>query len=126
MGLQIESSVFHIKAPPIRRCTSPASSSRTFRTWPTGNVITPEHQAVLGRLLEETTLGRHITAVKIWDEQGRVVYATEPANLGLTMPIDSQLPAALRGCPPLTSNGRRILPASAQTRNHAARMDGGV
>jgi signal transduction histidine kinase len=62
-----------------------------------GDTITPEHQAMLDRLLNETSQGQHITAIKVWNKAGRVVYATDKANLGLTFPIDGELARALRG-----------------------------
>ncbi len=59
--------------------------------------ITPEHQAALAQLLQDTSLGQNITAVKIWDRQGRVLYATDRAAVGQVFPIDSELASALRG-----------------------------
>lgn len=59
--------------------------------------ISPEHQAALAQLLQDTSLGQNITAVKIWDMQGRIVYATDPATVGQVFPIDSELASALRG-----------------------------
>ena len=52
----------------------------------TGDTLTPEHQATLARLLEANSPGQHITAVKIWDKQGRVVYSTNPASMGQAFP----------------------------------------
>src|SRR5882757_7473263 len=48
----------------------------------TGDSITPEHQALLARLMGDTSLGQHLTAIKVWNEQGMVVYATDAANIG--------------------------------------------
>jgi len=96
MGLQIESSVIHQSAAYTALYVS-SIVEPNLQELATGDAVTPEHQAALDRLLEETTLGQHITAVKIWDKQGRIVYATEPANLGLMLPIDSELASALRG-----------------------------
>jgi signal transduction histidine kinase len=62
-----------------------------------GDSITPEHQALLARLMGDTSLGQHITAIKVWDQQGRVVYATDAANIGQVFPIDANLAHALRG-----------------------------
>ena len=63
----------------------------------TGNTLTPQHQAMLDNILRQTSQGQHITAVKVWDTTGRVVYATDKANVGLTLPIDDELARALRG-----------------------------
>ncbi len=62
-----------------------------------GSALTPEHQAALARLLEDTSLGQHITAVKVWDKQSRVVYATDVENVGLLFPSNLGLGRALRG-----------------------------
>jgi signal transduction histidine kinase len=62
-----------------------------------GDSITPEHQAMLARLMGDTSLGQHITAIKVWDETGRVVYATDAANIGQTFPLDPNLTHALHG-----------------------------
>ncbi len=61
------------------------------------DTVAPEHQAMLDSLLAQTSQGQHITAVKVWNKSGRIVYATDKANLGLTLPIDSELAQALRG-----------------------------
>jgi signal transduction histidine kinase len=59
--------------------------------------ITPEHKLTLARLLQDTALGQNITAVKVWDRTGRIVYTTEPAVAGQVFPIDAGLASALRG-----------------------------
>ena len=63
----------------------------------TGDTITPEHQAILASTMSDTSLGQHITAVKVWDTQGRVIYATDTADIGRSFPIDGDLMHALRG-----------------------------
>jgi signal transduction histidine kinase len=63
----------------------------------TGDNITPEHQATLAHLMTDTSLGQHITAVKVWDKQGRVVYASDVQNIGRTFPVDANLMHALHG-----------------------------
>jgi signal transduction histidine kinase len=63
----------------------------------TGDSITPEHQALLARTMNDTSLGQHITAVKVWDMQGRVVYATDSQDIGRTFPVDADLNHALHG-----------------------------
>jgi signal transduction histidine kinase len=63
----------------------------------TGDSITPEHQALLSRTMNDTSLGQHITAVKVWDMQGRVVYATDMQDIGQSFPVDGDLQHALRG-----------------------------
>ena len=63
----------------------------------TGDSISPAHQALLSRTMNDTSLGQHITAVKVWDMQGRVVYATDPQDIGQSFPIDGDLMHALHG-----------------------------
>ncbi len=63
----------------------------------TGNSITPEHQAMLARLLQDTSLGQHITTLKVWDKHGRILYDTDTENIGRQFEIDSDLARALRG-----------------------------
>ena len=96
MGLQIENSVIHQSAAYTALYVS-SIVEPNLQEMAAGDAITPEHQALLDRVLQATSLGQHITAIKIWDPQGRVVYATDAANQGLTLPIDSQLASALRG-----------------------------
>jgi signal transduction histidine kinase len=62
-----------------------------------GAAITPEHQASLAHLMDDTSLGQHITAVKVWDTHGRVVYATDAASIGKVFPVDGNLMHALHG-----------------------------
>ena len=62
-----------------------------------GAAITPEHQASLAHLMDDTSLGQHITAVKVWDMHGRVVYATDAGSIGKVFPVDANLMHALHG-----------------------------
>lgn len=62
-----------------------------------GDTISTEHSAMFARLLQENGLGQHITSVKVWNKQGRVVYATDTADTGQTFPIDDDLRHALNG-----------------------------
>jgi len=52
---------------------------------------------VIEQLLQDNSLGQHITAMKVWDTSGKIVYATESRDIGLTFPIDSDLMHALHG-----------------------------
>lgn len=63
----------------------------------TGDRILPDHAAMLSRLMQDNGLGQHITTVKVWNKQGKVIYATDPADVGLSFPIDANLGKALRG-----------------------------
>jgi signal transduction histidine kinase len=96
MGLQIENSVIHETAAYTALYVS-SIVEPNLQELATGDAITPEHQAMIDQALQETSLGHSITAIKIWDKEGRIVYATDAANLGLTLPVDDQLASALRG-----------------------------
>ncbi|HZQ06301.1 MAG TPA: sensor histidine kinase, partial [Anaerolineae bacterium] len=96
VGQQIESGVVHQTAANTALFVS-SIVEPNLQELAEGDSITPEHQAMLARLLQENQLGQHITAVKVWDKQGRVVYATDAAAIGKVYPIDSNLMHALRG-----------------------------
>jgi signal transduction histidine kinase len=59
--------------------------------------VSPDTQAMLISLLQDTSLGQHITAVNVWDVTGRVVFSTHPANIGRVFPVEGELRRALRG-----------------------------
>ena len=96
IGQQIESSVIHQTAAYTALYVSSVVEPN-LQELADGDSITPEHQAMLARLLQDTSLGQHITAVKVWNTQGRVVYATDAENVGLTFAVDQDLARALRG-----------------------------
>src|SRR5512137_1647694 len=85
IGTQIEDGVIHQTAAYtalyVSSVVEPNLQELTF-----GDSITPEHQFTLARLLQGTSLGQNITAVKVWDRDGRIVYATEPAVIGQVFP----------------------------------------
>ncbi|MBI2941534.1 MAG: sensor histidine kinase [Chloroflexi bacterium] len=56
-----------------------------------------EHASVLGRLLEETSLGQYIVAFKVWDAGGRILYSTSPASIGRVFPVRGALARAWQG-----------------------------
>ena len=96
IGQQIEDSVIHQTAAYTALYVSSVVEPN-LQELADGDSIIPEHQATLARLLQDTSLGQNITAVKVWDRQGHIVYATEPAIVGQAFPIDSNLARALRG-----------------------------
>ncbi len=96
VGMQIESGVVHQTAANTALYVSSVVEPN-LQEMADGNSVTLEHQATLARLLQETSLGQHITTVKIWDRYGRIIYATEPQDVGLVFAIDSDLARALRG-----------------------------
>jgi signal transduction histidine kinase len=59
--------------------------------------LTQEHVDILNRLLQETPLGQQIVSFRVWDAEGRVIYATEPAMIGQVFPVEEGLLLALQG-----------------------------
>ena len=53
--------------------------------------------AALSRLLVETPLGQGVVAFKIWDQNGRVLFSTDPGLAGTTFPVHARLAAAAHG-----------------------------
>lgn len=96
VGQQIESGVIHQTAAYTSLYVSSVVEP-DLQELANSDSITPEHQIMITQALQDTSLGQNITAVKVWNLQGRIVYATEPANLGLAFPVDSDLSRALHG-----------------------------
>ena len=62
----------------------------------TSETIESEHVATLN-LLQETQMGQQIVAFKVWDEDGYVLYSTEPSTIGQVFPIEEELAEAWQG-----------------------------
>jgi len=61
------------------------------------DTMTPEHTAALSNLLQDTALGRQIVAFKVWNNQGRVLYSSNPESIGQVFAIHEDLARAWRG-----------------------------
>ncbi len=96
VGQQIETGVIHQTAANTALFVSSVVEPN-LQELATGDTITPEHQAMLARLLQDTSLGQHITTLKVWDKQGRIVYDTDSQNVGQVFAIEPELASALRG-----------------------------
>ena len=96
VGQQIESGVVHQTAANTALFVSSVVEPN-LQELANGSSITPEHQVMLARLLQDTSLGQHITTLKVWDKQGRIVYDTDSENVGQVFAIDPALASALRG-----------------------------
>ncbi|MBV9787085.1 MAG: sensor histidine kinase [Chloroflexi bacterium] len=59
--------------------------------------LEPEHLANLDQLLHATTLGQQISAFKIWNAEGRILYSVDPAQTGLVFPVQGGLAEAFSG-----------------------------
>jgi signal transduction histidine kinase len=62
----------------------------------TDTIDTP-HRAALDALLTDTPLGQKIVAFNIWRPDGRLLYSTNAAVIGLKFPVGTGLATALRG-----------------------------
>lgn len=96
VGEQIENGVVHQTAGNTALFVSSVVEPN-LQALAAGDATTPANTAVMTQLLQDNSLGQHITAVKLWDMTGRIIYATESRDIGLTFPIDSELTHALRG-----------------------------
>lgn len=96
VGMQIESGVVHQTASNTALYVTSVVEPN-LQEIASGGALAPQHTALLERLLQDNGLGQHITEVKVWDKSGRVIYATDPANVGQVFPIDAELARALHG-----------------------------
>jgi signal transduction histidine kinase len=63
----------------------------------TSKALTPWHIGVLSRLLSDTSLGRQIVTFKVWDQNGGIIYSSNPALIGRVFPVDEDLLSAWQG-----------------------------
>jgi hypothetical protein len=59
--------------------------------------LNPERSAMLTHMLQGTLLGKEIVAFVVWDVHGRVLYSTDPAQVGQVFPISEDLEESLQG-----------------------------
>jgi signal transduction histidine kinase len=59
--------------------------------------LSAEQIALLNKDVKETLLGQKIVSLKIWNNQGRVLFSTDPTVIGKTLQIDEGLSAAFTG-----------------------------
>jgi signal transduction histidine kinase len=62
-----------------------------------GGSVSPEKRAELDHLLSGTALGDEIVSFKIWDLDGTIVYARDPALIGQQFEVGGGLSSALSG-----------------------------
>jgi hypothetical protein len=93
---QIDSSVIQQSAANTALYVS-SSVEPNLQELASGDSITLDHQAILTRLLQDTSLGQRITSIKVWNKEGRIVYATDPESIGQGFPIEANLASALHG-----------------------------
>jgi signal transduction histidine kinase len=61
------------------------------------NSLSPARMANLARLLRDTPLGQKIVAFKIWNNEGRIVYSTNPDHIDQIFPLQGGLTQAWAG-----------------------------
>ncbi len=61
------------------------------------DVSNDSHEAKIDTFLTTTPLGQRIVAYKIWGADGRIIYSTNPALVGLQFPIEGGLKKAFEG-----------------------------
>ena len=59
--------------------------------------LSAEQIADLNKDIKDAMLGQKIVSLKIWNQQGRVLFSTDPAVIGKTLPIEKALVAAING-----------------------------
>ncbi len=60
----------------------------------TSDSLTPGHVAMLNKLLHQTDFGKQIVSFKIWNRQGRILYSSNPENVGRVFPVQGGLARA--------------------------------
>ncbi len=59
--------------------------------------LTTEHVRALDTLMRDIPLGQQLLTFKVWDRHGRIIYSTDPSQIGRTFPIEEELDSALHG-----------------------------
>ncbi len=59
--------------------------------------LTPKSREALNSLLESTDIGRQIVTIKVWDEEGRILFSNRPSLIGRQFGIPEDLAAAWNG-----------------------------
>lgn len=95
-GDQIEQSVVHRTAETTALFVD-SFISPNLQELSASDTLTPEHIAVLDRLLDDTPLGRQIVSFKVWDARGKVLYSADPTAIGQVFPMGEGLSAAWQG-----------------------------
>ncbi|HWI78822.1 MAG TPA: hypothetical protein VNS31_06465, partial [Ramlibacter sp.] len=96
IGEQVEDSVVHriggVTALYVDSFVAPHVQHLT-----TSNDLAEADRDDLALLLDRTPLGKKIISLKIWAPDGRVLYSSDPGQIGRKFPIDEGLADALRG-----------------------------
>jgi signal transduction histidine kinase len=60
-------------------------------------LLSPDHQQMLSDLMRDTPLGKQIVAFKVWVPPGKVLFSTDPTQVGSTFPLREGLIMAFMG-----------------------------
>ena len=63
----------------------------------TGKPLNQKDIDALNRLVENSRLGDNVVAFKIWDLHGKLIYSTNPVQIGQTYPLNENLARAMEG-----------------------------
>lgn len=96
MGQQIKSSAVN-RASAIAAIYVESILAAQLRDWSGVGEVDDNTHAVLDRIFIDGPLRRKVLRFKLWDADGRIVYSSDHAQLGLRFPVEGQLAAAFSG-----------------------------
>ncbi|BAN34185.1 integral membrane sensor signal transduction histidine kinase [Sulfuricella denitrificans skB26] len=96
LGRQIENSEVD-RAAAISAIYLESIFAAQLHDWPGGGIVDNETHAVLDRIFVKGPLNREVLRFKLWDSDGRIVYSSDDAQIGLRFPVGTQLATAFAG-----------------------------
>ena len=96
VGRQIETGVMNRTAAVTALYVNSVVAPRLHGFALTGR-LEENDRAALAALLNSTPLGRRIVAFKVWDDDGRILFSTNPALVDRTFPVERDLASAFAG-----------------------------
>jgi signal transduction histidine kinase len=96
IGAQVEDAVAH-KIGSVTGLYVDSFIAPHVQTLAHADDLTDADRAELASLLERTALGAKILSLKIWSRDGRILFSSDPAEIGQTKEIDEGLAVALGG-----------------------------
>jgi signal transduction histidine kinase len=95
-GSQIEAGVIHRTAD-LTALYVDSLLSHHLQDMMASDGASDAHAAEVRSLLGDSPLGRSLAAYKVWTPDGRIIYSSEPALVGLEFPVEGGLAQALSG-----------------------------
>jgi len=96
VGLQIKTSVIH-EAAATTALYLDSFTTPNLQELETSHTLSAESIESIQSLLTETDIGRQIVAIKVWDQNGQILYSNNPSLVGLTFPGGEDLELAWNG-----------------------------